>query len=569
MPEPSPFKNKVPGKNYPTPAWGGAKVDGVPVVDEVLIETIDITDKNYVKLPEGAPHPDIENFPTHRLLKQEFVEYNIHRRYWCNGYRCQDQYNYDIAYSGESASHPIFQRRYLERRDQQSRLANGTKFSGIYLVQILLSGSGYDPENPPAITFTGGGGNGAAALSIVGSDGTLQWIYMTSEGSGYTSDPAVNISGAGGAIAVAKLNFDTGVVASITVTNGGTGYVGGATVNIGGSGSGAQAVAQVVGGVIKAVSVISNGSGYLVAPNITFSGILGSGATATSTIEIVSMQLVKEDVQELPEDDPRRSLYVVVVRTYESLPGPVLIEQKQIPFLNTYARVQKRIVAATQVVPDMFFKTVTPGQIEEYQPLSKWRSVQIISSLNSGIAWENGGADYVYYGTVNYTFPNEIHDDPIVDVVEAHETSGGSTTLVIDFGWILNVIEGYSGPCRAKFTRRLTFAPDDPTFQASLPTVTVINPRADMINERFAYSGGNLIARAIRFPIPSTLHPVLNVQVDTHGSTVVTALEPPLTVISATVPPGLPSGTEIVISVKPEAYDFGLYVFTIVSVFVP
>lgn len=573
MPEKQNFKNNVPAKSYPTPGWGGAKVDGIPVVDEFLIEYLEPNKQDYVKLPEGSPHPDKVKYPSHRLLKEVMDSYGVNHRYWCNGYRCQDQYNYDIAYSGESNSHPIFQRRYLVLRGTETPpAAKGSKFSGVYFVQVVLTGSGYDPENPPTISFSGGGGNGAAALAIVGSDGTLQWIYMTSEGSGYTSEPTVNISGGGGAIATAKLNFNDGVVGTITVTNGGTGYVAGATVNITGGGSGAQGVAQVVGGVIKAVSVVANGTGYLVAPGVSFTASLGSGATATATLETVSMQLVKEDVQELPEDDPRRSLYLVLVRTYETLPGPILFEKKFIPFLNTYAQIQKRIVAATDVPADMFFKTVIPGQIEEYHPLSKWRSVQIISKLNTLITWEDGGheaADVITYGTVNYTFPNEIHDDPIVDVVEAHRTVNGVTTLEIAFGWIVNILEGYSGPCLAKFTRRLTFDPEDPAFQAALPTVTLIEPRADVINERFSYSGGNLIAEKIQYPIPSSLHPELNVQVDTHGSTIVTALEPPLTTLPATNPPGIPSGTEIVISVKPTDYEFGLTVYTIVSVIHP
>lgn len=570
MPEPQKFKNKVPAKSYPTPGWGGAKVDGIPVVDELLIEYLEPNQQGYVKLPEGAPHPDTVNFPSHRLLQEKLDSYGVNHRYWCNGYRCQDQYNYDIAYSGESNSHPIFQRRYLVLRGTETPpAAKGSKFSGVYFVQVVLGGSGYDPQIPPTISFSGGGGAGAAAIAIVSETGVLSWIYMTSEGTGYTSEPTVNISGGGGAIATAKLNFDDGVVGTITVTNGGSGYVAGATVNITGGGSGAQGVAQVVGGVIKAVSVVANGTGYLVAPGVSFTASLGSGATATATRETVSMQLVKEDVQELPEDDPRRSLYLVLIRSYETLPGPILFEQKFIPFLNTYASIQKRIVAATDVPPDMFFRTVTPGQIEEYHPLSKWRSVQILSRLNNLIAWENGGADVITYGTVNYTFPNEIHDDPIVDVVEAHETSGSSTTLVIDFGWIVNVIEGYSGPCLAKFTRRITFDPTDPAFQAALPTVTLIEPRADMINERFAYSGGNLIARAIQFPIPSTLHPQLEVQVDTHGSSIVIALEPPLTILPATNPPGIPSGTEIVISVRPTDYEFGATIYNIVSIFHP
>jgi hypothetical protein len=66
----------------------------------------------------------------------------------------------------------------------------------------LISG-GYGYSSNPAITITGGGGTGAAATAVL-TDGVITEINLTSRGTGYTSIPTVTISGGGGANAVAE-----------------------------------------------------------------------------------------------------------------------------------------------------------------------------------------------------------------------------------------------------------------------------------------------------------------------------------------------------------------------------
>ncbi|MBI1324798.1 DUF642 domain-containing protein [bacterium] len=67
--------------------------------------------------------------------------------------------------------------------------------TGIMSVSITNAGSGYDPKNPPQVTFQGGGGSGATATAVVGDNGTITQIVMTASGTGYTSAPTVVISG--------------------------------------------------------------------------------------------------------------------------------------------------------------------------------------------------------------------------------------------------------------------------------------------------------------------------------------------------------------------------------------
>jgi hypothetical protein len=554
-----PIPNATPVKTYPTPSWSGEPFD------ELLIEKEEFNQPSWKKLPEGSPHPNARDYPNHRLVKEEWDgTYGIVTRYWGNGYQNQDQHNYDISYSAESNPHPIFQRRYLVRRDEYSVSTKEQSFSGLYSIQVTNGGSGYDPDNPPTVTINGFSSTTATAKALVSSDGVIKWVYLTNEGAGYSTVPTVSFS-SGTATAVAKTQLATGIVSSITLSNQGTGYITVPNVTItGGGGSGAAAVAQIGGGKVRLITVTQYGSGYTSTPTVTISGGGGSGATATATREVITPVLIKEDLQELPDNDQRKSLFIVVLKTWEALPGPVLREHLFEPFIDDWVAVEKRIVLASQVPGSMHWETRIPGQITEYQPLSRHRSIQIVSKIDTSIAWENGGADQVYYGTVNYTFPNEIHDNPSIHVYFAFQNDN----LAIDFGWVLNVIEGYSGPCRAKFRRRYTFDPDDPLFVAALPEVTFIQPESDVINDGFTYEGGNLIARATQFIIPSTLHPELTIDV-TGTSPPVTNLPGPVSVIEATIPEGIDYGDEIIVSIKPTLWRFGLWAFDIVSVFKP
>lgn len=71
-------------------------------------------------------------------------------------------------------------------------------------------------------------------------------------------------------------------VLSITVTAGGTGYTSAPAVAItGGGGSGATAHAVIQGGAVTAIVVDTQGSGYTTAPAVTMTG--GGGADATAT----------------------------------------------------------------------------------------------------------------------------------------------------------------------------------------------------------------------------------------------------------------------------------------------
>jgi len=58
-------------------------------------------------------------------------------------------------------------------------------------VSIISGGSGY--TTAPAVTFSGGGGTGAAATAVV-TGGVVTAVNVTNGGSGYTTDPTVAIA---------------------------------------------------------------------------------------------------------------------------------------------------------------------------------------------------------------------------------------------------------------------------------------------------------------------------------------------------------------------------------------
>jgi hypothetical protein len=74
-------------------------------------------------------------------------------------------------------------------------------------VTVNTGGMNYNPANPPSITFSGGGGTGAAGVPVISTmpSGTQYVDYVTVDmhGTGYTSNPAVNFTGGGGSGATA------------------------------------------------------------------------------------------------------------------------------------------------------------------------------------------------------------------------------------------------------------------------------------------------------------------------------------------------------------------------------
>lgn len=160
---------------------------------------------------------------------------------------------------------------------------NATEAGGaVTALAIVTGGSGYIPGTY-ALSFTGGGGSGAAATYTVNPSGVVASTTITAPGTGYTSAPTVVIPTGSGAVAIASITSSS--VSSITVVNGGTNLTGTPTLTIvGGGGSGAEATAVLTGGTISSVTITNGGSNYTTTPAVEVSVGQNNSAAATLTL---------------------------------------------------------------------------------------------------------------------------------------------------------------------------------------------------------------------------------------------------------------------------------------------
>lgn len=541
------------------------------VVDDMIVEHVESQNvsQQYQEKPVGTPYADRKAFPGYLLVREQAISYNRVQRVWSTQYTNQDLYNYDIGYLNESNTHLTFVRRYLIRRDQYAPLPKGSNMTGVWLIVVTNGGTGYDPNNPPAVAISGGSGSGATAQALVGSDGVVAWIRVVTEGTGYTSTPTVAIdpplSGTQSTATATIQQSITYGVASVSILTGGADYDSAPVISFtGGGGTGATAQAQVDSGAVTSIVVIDSGSGYTTPPNVVITPVPPDTpdpvATAIATIEQYQMRLVKEDVAQLPADDPRMSLFVLVTRVYETLPGPVLTSWQWDDKLRLNVQIEKRIVWTGDVPVNLNAVTAVNGTITEYQSTeNKYRTIQIVSRIPS-----TPPADYVFYTYAQYRFPDVIKGTPNIAVALA-ESGGGSISQ--DVGLDMDIREGYAGPCKARVTRRFTYTPNA-AFLASLPALTIFNPQAHSVYTAFTLaSDTQAIARITTFGIPQTLHPALTFGVvpslPGSGDWVTPS-------IPATTPTNIPAaGSWIVADVNLNQYRFGLWIADIMEIQVP
>lgn len=78
---------------------------------------------------------------------------------------------------------------------QYGTVATGTAVltsEAVTSITLGTGGTGY--MQPPTVTFSGGGGSGAAAIAIINGSGVVTGFTVTAGGSGYTSPPTVTCS---------------------------------------------------------------------------------------------------------------------------------------------------------------------------------------------------------------------------------------------------------------------------------------------------------------------------------------------------------------------------------------
>jgi len=105
----------------------------------------------------------------------------------------------------------------IDAVNEVKRRAHGKTLNTLELVKsvTITNGGTSTYTSAPTVTFSGGGGTGAAATAFL-SAGKVTAIYLTNPGSGYTSAPAITFSGGAGSGAaatavltkIASSNFD-------------------------------------------------------------------------------------------------------------------------------------------------------------------------------------------------------------------------------------------------------------------------------------------------------------------------------------------------------------------------
>jgi hypothetical protein len=145
-------------------------------------------------------------------------------------------------------------------------------------ITVVHGGLGY--FTVPTVSFSGGGGTGAAATAV--TDGKVVQVVLTDPGRGFGSVPTVGFSGGGGsgAAATAVLNEWNGIE-DVVITDGGTGYTSAPTVSItGGSPTGAATAQAVYSKVVSSFTITNGGSGYTTVPAVI---IVPEDFSATNT----------------------------------------------------------------------------------------------------------------------------------------------------------------------------------------------------------------------------------------------------------------------------------------------
>lgn len=185
-------------------------------------------------------------------------------------------HKYGVANNGNSALEYIATTAKLNVSVFDGAISSVTMSQMIRRVYIVNVGSGYIDE--PTITFSGGNGSNAVAVSVL-QNGALSKVVVTDPGENYTSIPEVIVGTPWSASAVLTPNTQVFVANRLyTVTTGGTtGNT--APVHTVGTQTNGTAGLTYAGTAAKAKCELKCGAGYSETPNVTIIDSSGSGAS--------------------------------------------------------------------------------------------------------------------------------------------------------------------------------------------------------------------------------------------------------------------------------------------------
>lgn len=210
---------------------------------------------------------------------------------------------------------------------------------------------------------------------------------------------------------------------SVAITAAGTNYTQ-ATGTVGT----ATAEAVILNGAIIDWIVTREGSGITNGAGLTIVGD-GTGATATARVQPASAVLVSQREGEFSDDDPKSHDYVRVIRTYMTLPGPVLtntFRSAQVRGRTVQQTIQK---AATGTIPVETGALIISSETQALTTVIDQRTTNKVASLPPQEKWAYW--DFVPLPKLVFDIVNTIYCDgtQFGTIITDPVTGGGSSVL--------------------------------------------------------------------------------------------------------------------------------------------
>ena len=258
--------------------------------EDFISPFLDSSDTDEIILATRPREGDLVYFPLgQRLFEVKFVEHEV------NFYQLGKLYVYELKcelfeYEDEVIDTTVEE---IDTQVQEEGYITTLTMVGIglsasatttintgYIKQIFLNNDGYDYTSTPVVSISTAppGGKDASAVAITTSVGgvrSIQEIQLTCAGAGYTEAPTITFSGGGGTGAAATCSIETTLsgITSFAVTFPGSGYVIKPNITIVGSvGTGVTGIGTAVvsvGQTISSIRIINPGAGYTQAPTVT------------------------------------------------------------------------------------------------------------------------------------------------------------------------------------------------------------------------------------------------------------------------------------------------------------
>src|ERR1043166_1684077 len=180
-----------------------------------------------------------------------------------------------------------------------------------------------------------------------------------------------------------------------------------------------------------------------------------------------------------------------------------LKETAQLPSGDWPSLTERDVDPSTGIIVDSVRKVVDPttytpsGAYEELRAIDRWKTTSIAPTLNTDslpdpISWET---------TIEHAFPNTL-----VAATFVWASASNSNNADFDAALLLNMKQGYSGPCRAKITESFSVgAPSDTV------TITEFFPQAHMVGFTWWFASDAVARASARtFGIPPSLHDAID-----------------------------------------------------------